>query len=340
MNKRTTLALDEHDLVQARRFNRKLAWAPRFRLRHQFAPVFVQTLLRLSQLGGTRKLTRRGCRVEQRLAQADGLAVLVRILRPAGPVSGVVLDIHGGGWVIGNAQMDDELNAAMVSACHVAVVSVDYRLAGRAPLPGLLEDCLAAARWTLGDGLPEYHGLPVVIVGESAGAHLAAATLLQLKAWPDLLQRVKGTLLYYGLYDLTGTASVRRAGSDTLVLDGPGIVAALRRLTPDLSDTERRQPPLSPLYGDLRGLPPALMLVGELDPLRDDTIEMAARWREVAEVEAHLLPDSPHGFIRFPTRMAEKVLARSHQWIAQRMGQSNQVNSEKRLVERALSGGP
>ncbi len=320
-----TITLDEEDLAQARRVNRVLAWAPRFRLRHRLAPRLIQALVRISQIGGAYRIARRGCRVEERFTTANGLMVSVRILRPPGPVRGLVLDIHGGGWAVGNAAMDDGLNAAMIAACQVAVVSVDYRLFGRAPLRGLLDDCLAGACWLLGGGLPEYRDLPMVITGESAGAHLAAATLLQLKAWPDLLGRIRGALLYYGLYDLTGSASARRAGAETLVLDGPGIVDALRSLTPGLSEAERRQPPLSPLYGDLQGLPPTLMFVGELDPLRDDTVEMAKRWRVAAEVELHLLPETPHGFIRLPTRVAKRALERSHQWLLERLENSPDV---------------
>ena len=245
----------------------------------------------------------------------------MRIIRPSGPVNGIVLDVHGGGWVIGNAQMDDAQNAAMAAECHVAVVSVDYRLFGATPLRGLMDDVVVAARWLLDDGLPEYRGMPVVIVGESAGGHLAAATLLQLKAWPELLHRVKGAVLYYGVYDLSGTPSVHSASADTLLLDGPGMVAAFRMLTPGLSDTERRLPPLSPLHGVLDDLPPALMYVGTLDPLRDDTTEMAIRWSECASVEAHLIPDAPHGFIHFPTQMANQTLAYSRQWIRDRLSQ-------------------
>lgn len=239
----------------------------------------------------------------------------MRILRPSGKPKGVVLDIHGGGWVIGNAQMDDDLNLGMVNACDVAVVSVDYRLAVDTPVEGLMDDCLAAARWLL--TTEEFAGLPVIVVGESAGGHLAAATLLALKQWPELLKRVSGAVLYYGVYDLTGTPSVRAAGPDTLLLDGPGMVEALRMLTPGLSDDERRRPPLSPLYGDFEGLPPALMFVGELDPLKDDTLLIAERW---PGAEAYLLPEAAHGFIHFPVVMAGSVLANSRQWIDARLG--------------------
>ena len=99
----------------------------------------------------------------------------------------------------------------------------------------------------------------------------------------------------------------------------PGMVEALRTLTPGLSDAQRRQPPLSPLYGDFSGLPPALMFVGELDPLRDDTRDIAERWGEVAQVEVHQLPECAHGFIHFPTALADRVLAYSREWINERI---------------------
>ena len=321
----TGIPIDAAALLDARRFNRKLAWAPRFKIRNRVMPALIQALLRASQLGGAAKLVRRGIAVQTMQATADGHTVPVRVLRGAGPVKGVVLDYHGGGWVIGNAAMDDRQNAALVEACGLAVVSVDYRLASTTPLAGLMQDCLAAARWLLGGGIAAFDGLPVFVIGESAGGHLAAAMLLELKAWPALLQRIGGAILYYGVYDLAGTPSVHAAGSDTLVLDGPGMATAMRLLTPDLADAARRAPPLSPLYGSLEGMPPALMFAGTLDPLRDDTIAMAQRWAGTAGCELHVLPECPHGFIRFPTLLAERAVARSHAWLRERMAVSAPV---------------
>ncbi|MEN0108286.1 MAG: alpha/beta hydrolase [Pseudomonas sp.] len=300
-----------------RRFNKRLAWLPRFRIRSRLAPMAIQVLLSASQLGGALKLARHGLQAETRIVGTGH--VPVRIIRPQGAPKGVVLDFHGGGWVIGNAQMNDGLNMAMVQACEVAVVSVDYRLAVSTPIEGLLADCLDAARWLLGGDCDEFSGLPVIVLGESAGGHLAVATLLALCAWPELLARVDSAVLYYGVYDLTGTPSVRTAGPQTLLLDGPGMVDAMRLLTPGLTDEQRRQPPLSPLYGDFGGMPAALMYAGELDPLRDDTLELARRWQAAADVEMHVLPQAPHGFIHFPTAMADRVLRYTHRWIAQRL---------------------
>ena len=239
----------ERELAQMRAFNRKLAWLPRFKIRNRMTPRLIQALLRASQIGGSGALRKFGLTAERKLIDD----VPVRIIRPKVPAKGVVLDFHGGGWVIGNAQMDDNFNVAIVNTCEVTVVSVDYRLAVSTPIEGLLQDCLNATRGVLSDA--EFAGLPVVVVGESAGGHLAAATLLALKQWPDLLQRISGALLF----------------------------------------------------------------AGELDPLLDDTLDIARRWAQSAPVEMYLLPSSPHGFIHFPTAIAQGVLAYSRQWISARI---------------------
>lgn len=314
------LACTEQEIRQVQAFNRTLARLPRFRIRNRLVPRALKGLLRLGQIGGDSRLARQGLAVERRIVGPASAPVPVRIISPAGRPKGLVLDFHGGGWVIGNAQMNDTVNAAMVKACEVTVVSVDYRLAPATPIEGLMEDCLNAARWLLTSDDTAFAGLPVVVIGESAGAHLAVATLLGLKETPALLLRISGTVLYYGVYDLGASASVRAAGPDTLVLDGPGMLEAFRALTPGLNEAQRRRPPLSPLYGDFAAFPPALMFAGELDPLRDDTLGLAERWARSAQVEVHLLPAAPHGFIHFPLMLADKVLARTQQWMTERIG--------------------
>ena len=337
------LTFDDATLAEATRFNARLARAPRFGSRYRFMPPLVQGLLRLSQFGANRKLRRAGLQVETRMVGLEGVQVQVRIIRPRGPVAGIVLDIHGGGWVIGNARMNDAFNGAFASRCDLAVVSVDYRLAPRASVHEQMEECLAAARWLLQDGLPEYADLPIIVVGESAGAQLAAATLQRLRAWPALLARIAGAVLYYGVYDMAGTDSVRSAGPETLVLDGLRMLAGLRGLTPDLDDAGRRQPPLSPLFGELAGMPPALMIVGGGDPLLDDTLRMAQRWQQVADVELNVAPEAPHGFIHFPTAMARVTLAHAQAWVRQRiapMPQQESFSASASHAPRAAGASP
>lgn len=313
------LHFTQDELEGARAYNAKLARMPRFRIRNRLTPLLYQGLLRVSQIGADRRVRRRGVSVETRRVAWKGHQVAVRILRPRGPVRGVVLDVHGGGWAIGNATMDDQLNLGLIAACNVAVLSVEYRLVrAGSPLQAAMEDCFAAAMWLV-RGEHEFAELAIVLVGESAGGHLGAATLQRVRDEAGGLARVAGALPYYGVYDLAGSASVRAAGPETLVLHGPGMVDAMRLLTPGMGDAERRRAALSPLFGDLAGMPTALMVVGALDPLLDDTLAMAARWSDVAPVELHRVPEVPHGFVRFATPMAAKVLARSRDWVRERL---------------------
>jgi len=340
------MTFDDAMLDDAKRFNARLSRMPRFGMRHRFMAPVLQALLRLSQCGADRTLRRAGLQVETRTVVFEAMQVQIRIVRPHGPVAGLVLDIHGGGWVIGNARMNDTFNAGFASRCSLAVVSVDYRLAPRVGVQHQMDECLAAARWLLQDGLPEYAGLPVVMVGESAGAQLAAATLQRLRAWPALLRRLAGAVFYYGVYDMAGSDSVRGAGPATLVLDGPRMLDGLRLLTPGLDDAARRQPPLSPLFGELAGMPPALMIVGSRDPLIDDTVRLAQRWGQVAAVELNVAPEAPHGFVHFPTSMARLVREHVQAWARQCIkAAGSPVNvsasaSHALLVESASPGAP
>ena len=183
------------DEEAARRVNRMLARAPRFKIRNRFDPLLYQSLLRVSQVGADWRIRRKGI-VPSTLRVGSGTdPVGLRLLQPARPVRGVVLDIHGGGWAIGNAILNDQLNAGLIAACDVAVVSVDYRLATKAPLRGLLDDCFEAAAWLLGER-ELFAGLPIILVGESAGAHLAAAPLQRLRTSGHSLDRIAGALLF------------------------------------------------------------------------------------------------------------------------------------------------
>lgn len=317
------IAVNGSDLKAVQRFNRKLRHLPRFRMRTRFSPMLIQALLRMSQVGANRRLAKAGVTVSMHVAEYDGLRVPVRVIRPAGRVRALVLDLHGGGWVIGNPHMNDVHNAAMAKACQVAVVSVDYRLLPKATLQDAMDDCLAAARWLLSGGISDTARLPVFIVGESAGAHLAATVLQRLQGEPSWLARVKGAVLYYGVYDLAGTPSVRAAAADTLVLHGPTLAQALCLLLPACDEAHRRDPSYSPLYGELAGMPPALMFGGEKDPLLDDTLLFAQRWQAVADTELHVLPEAPHGYLHFPTPLARIVPARTHAWINDRLAALN-----------------
>jgi acetyl esterase len=193
-------------------------------------------------------------------------------------VDGVLYHIHAGAWMAGAPEMLDQLHEIMADELNVAIVSVDYRLAPEHPYPAGPDDCEAAACWLLEHAGAEYGSDRLLISGESAGAHLAAVTLLRMRDRHDAIDRFRGANLVFGAYDLSRTPSQRGTGvppgSD--ILDGTGFPLDL--FLPGKSPEERREPDVSPLYADLHDLPPALFTVGTHDHLLDDTLFMAARW--------------------------------------------------------------
>ncbi|HMD45216.1 MAG TPA: alpha/beta hydrolase [Acidimicrobiales bacterium] len=253
-------------------------------------------VLRRAQLGGAPS-----DRAVDRTIDGPAGAIRIRVL-PAEEPQGVLFHIHGGAWMTGSPEAMDVLHEVIVDACNVAVVSVDYRLAPEHPYPAGPDDCEAAAGWLLEHGADEFGSDRLLIGGESAGAHLAAVTLLRMRDRHGAADRFLGANLVFGAYDLSRTPSQRGVGlvAGTDILDGTGFPLDL--FLPGLSAEERRDPDVSPLYADLGGLPPALFSVGTNDHLLDDTLFMAARW-EVAGNRSQLLvyPETPHGCIALPS---------------------------------------
>ena len=217
----------------------------------------------------------------------------VRISAPEGAPRALYLHVHGGGWTLGRPSHYDVQNQARAAATGAVVVSVEYRLAPEHPFPAGPDDCAAAAAWAL-DAWP---GLPVAVGGESAGAHLAAVTLLHLRA-AGRLERVRGAVLNYGCFDLRMTASAANWGERQLVLSTPTMRFFAERFVPDAA--LRGTPEVSPLMADLSGMPPALFQIGTMDPLLDDSLLMAARWAGAgAEAELAVHPGGIHAFDMF-----------------------------------------
>jgi acetyl esterase/lipase len=231
----------------------------------------------------------------------------LRVIAPAKP-RGIYFHIHGGGWSIGtNDQLDPVLERHAANAA-MACVSLDYRLAPEHPYPAGPDDCEAAALWLVREGEPRFGTARLAIGGESAGAHLAVVTLLRLRDKHGVTP-FSAAILNYGCYDLGMTPSARRWGAEKLVLNTPAIVAFGKSFLPPGTDTS--DPDVSPLYADLRGLPPALFTVGTRDALIDDSLFMAPRWLgagNVAELAIH--PGACHGFISLPSKVRDQALAR------------------------------
>ncbi|WP_375457982.1 alpha/beta hydrolase [uncultured Enterovirga sp.] len=282
--------------------------------------VVLSIMLWIGQLYPLARGNRSTARKSLRTIEASGRKVKVRIFTPRTSARGVILDLHGGGWTIGNARMSDGENGAFAQRNSLAVVSIDYRLALTNPISTSVDDCETAALWLIEHAETEFGTREIIVKGSSAGAHLAALMILRLRDAGRLSDVIKGLVLYFGLYDFSGTGMVRAAGSDNLLLHGPTVRSTLRKLTPHMTDEERHAPSISPVYGDLSSLPPALFLVGDKDMLLEDNQRMEARWR-AANGNSSLLvvPESPHAFNRLPTAIARKVDRFVDRWMLERL---------------------
>jgi acetyl esterase/lipase len=235
--------------------------------------------------------------------EIDGPAGRLR-LRTFTPdqVDAVFLHIHGGGFTAGSPEMTDVLHEIISKELNLAFVSVDYRLAPEHPYPAGPDDCEAAAVWLLENAEREYGTPRLLIGGESAGAHLAACTLLRMRDRHDAIDRFLGANLVFGVFDVANTPSQRGVTPRRDILTPNAIQFFMECFTPGLSTDERHAADISPLYADLTELVPALFTVGTEDHLVDDTLFMAARW-ELAGNPTELLvyPEGPHACIAMPT---------------------------------------
>ena len=229
----------------------------------------------------------------------------LREFRPPRP-AGAMLHIHGGGWMAGEPELTDLLHEALADHLGLAIVSVEYRRAPEDPFPAGPDDCEAAALWLVEAAQSEYGTDRLLIGGESAGAHLAALTLLRLRDRHHLADRFVGANLVFGAYDLARTPSARGIGmnAERDLISAEDIALVLELFLPGMTDEERRRPEVSPLYAPLHDMPPALFTVGTADHLVDDTLLFAARW-QLAGNDAELLvyPDAPHACMAIPTVM-------------------------------------
>jgi acetyl esterase/lipase len=239
--------------------------------------------------------------------------ITVRVFTPV-DVQGVYLHLHGGGWTIGGSDEQDPALWELAQRASVAVVSVEYRLAPEHPYPAAPDDCEDVARWLLDQSAVRFDTDRLTIGGASAGANLAAVTLLRLRdqarqtsSSDSAATGFRAANLEFGVYDLAMTPSQRLWGDRELILSTPLMHFFYRSYVPEEDPEVRRHPDISPLYADLSGMPPARFTVGTGDPLLDDTLFMEARWRATGvPTVLEVVPEAPHGFSYFPITVSER----------------------------------
>ncbi len=236
---------------------------------------------------------------------------------------GLVLFIHGGGFVMCGLDSHEGICAGLARASRASVLAIDYRLAPEHPFPAAPEDCLAAYRWLVAQADVLGRGNPgVAVAGDSAGGTLAAALCLMARdrgVTPPLLQ-----LLFY-----PATTGREDVPSRTLFATGFLLTTAMLHWFERQYLGERPDEP-SPYYmparaADLGGLPPALIVTAACDPLRDEGRVYADRLGAAGGRVAYAcISGTIHGFLNFHPVMPKARAA---------------LRAAGRAVQRALDGG-
>jgi acetyl esterase len=239
--------------------------------------------------------------------------VPVRIYRGERPPTGLLVYFHGGGFVMGSIGIMDNVARELAHGTGAVVVSVEYRLAPEHPYPAGLDDCEAVTRWVHAN--TDRFGVLqecLVVGGESAGGNLAAAVALRLRDAGDV--RLAGQVLIYPA--VAGRAHyASREQFDGLVISrtaGDQFWAAYTGGR-DLDD----DPYAVPLAAtDLSGLPPAIVVLGGCDMLRDEGRTYGDRLRaDGVDVEEVCYAGQPHGFVNFGFPAADLAFDRIGTWL-------------------------
>lgn len=284
----------------------------------------VQTLLdAMAQLGGpalselapeqARETFRALCgmelseevhRVDDRLIPGAHGDIPTRVYTPGaavGEAHGVLVWLHGGGWVIGDLDTADSTCRALANRARCVVVSVDYRLAPEHPAPAALDDCLTALSWTVENfELLGVDASKVAVGGDSAGGNLAALVCQRVRDefGPD----IDFQLLVYPVTDLTLSHPSVDENADGYFLTKASMEWFVEHY---LGDADPKDAAVSPIHADdLSGLPPALVITAEFDPLRDEGEAYAARLREAGVPTELIRYDGQiHGFVGMATML-------------------------------------
>jgi epsilon-lactone hydrolase len=226
----------------------------------------------------------------------------------------VLLYFHGGGYQIGSPATLRHLVGLLSAATGARALSVDYRLAPEHPFPAAVEDAVAAYRWLLASGTDP---ALIAVAGDSSGGGLALGALVQLRDAGEPMPAAAVLLSPVTDLALTGESLRTRAAIEVMLKpDGMLETAELY-----LAGADPRHPYASPLYADLRGLPPMLIHVGDAEVLLDDSTRFAAKASDAeVEVSLEIWDEMPHVFPAFAGLLpeADQAIERIGAWLNQR----------------------
>jgi len=260
---------------------RARACLPAIRFLQAYVPFPMAN--RLIRLGMAR--VRLPADVTREALSADGVSC-ERLTPRDSPNDRALLYLHGGGFVFGLTPLHVEMVAHLARQMNIRALLVDYRLAPEHPFPAALDDCLTAYRWLLRQGLAARN---VVVAGDSAGGNLALTSLLKLRDGGGPLPAAAACLS--PVADLAGRGSPPPGFRDPLL---PRKAVGLYSRS-YVAEHDARDPLISPVLGDWRGLPPLLIHVGEDELLRADAVRVAELARAAGvEVRLEIYPRMWH----------------------------------------------
>jgi epsilon-lactone hydrolase len=219
-----------------------------------------------------------------------------------------LLYIHGGSWMAGRVEKYRPHIARLANATSCAVLAIDYSLTPEAPFPAGLNDCVTAFEWICSHSPQEScTAESTFIAGDSAGGNLTLATLLKLKDTTDKLPNA--AIALSAATDLTWSSESisTRANID------PALNAEIMPLLTEFYLQNNGNPTdalASPLYGELSGLPPLLLQVGDAEILLDDSVRFAEKAKLAGvDVTLEIYPEMPHVFQGFAPYLSEANIA-------------------------------
>lgn len=249
--------------------------------------------------------------IEDTKFAANGHELAVRIYDPRDAEAGTIVYAHAGGWVIGDLDFADTTCRRLSAAARCRLVSVAYRLAPESPYPLPLDDICAAIQWAA-----ERFGGPIVVAGESAGGNLAAGAAIRLRDTGGVT--LAGQWLAYPVTDgAFDTQSYRIIGDRNWLLSTADMKWFWNHYCP--AEDDRRDPKASPLrVADASGLPPTMIVVAQLDPLRDEGLAFANRLAaDGVSVSTRCDPGMAHGYLGAASviALAAEAVSESGRWI-------------------------
>jgi acetyl esterase len=227
-----------------------------------------------------------------------GGRIPARLYRPANGKrgGGVIHYVHGGGWVMGNLDMNDNSCRLLANRSGLPVVATTYRLAPEHPFPAATDDAWQALDWVVQNAAAQgWDAGRIAMAGGSAGGNLVASTTLRAKANGG--PRIAMQVLIYPVIDSTMSTESYTSNARGYLITAEQMAWYWRRYVPD--EAARRNPLASPHFAaDLAGLPPAFVLTAEFDTLRDEGEAWAARLKAAGvPVEVHRAKGMIHGFM-------------------------------------------